>query len=65
MPGVVEVPGATKQLGNLQRAMKPNEAQIFDEPLELILPRAAILIVLWIAWTFAWSGATYVGLSKN
>ena len=57
MPGIVEVPVATKQYGNFVRAQS-KEPAVFDEPLNLVLPRATILLILWVAWTFFWAGAT-------
>lgn len=63
MPGIVEVPVSTKRYGNFQRGLSDtgpakSDATVFDEPLTLILPRAAILIVLWLFWSFAWSAVT-------
>jgi hypothetical protein len=67
MPGVVEIPVQTRQFGSSMRSKAGSDAKpsVFDEPLSLVIPRALILLFLWVAWTFAWSGVTYVGLSDN
>lgn len=60
MPGIVEVPVSTKRYAQSYNffADGSRQASVFDEPLQLVLPRALILLVLWIAWTFAWAGVT-------
>ena len=51
--------------GKIQWLPEKDHSTVFDEPLELIVPRAIVILVLWLAWSFAWSGATFVGLGDH
>jgi hypothetical protein len=58
----------TKQYGRSGYTMFTDgskQSSVFDEPLSLVLPRALILLLLWVGWTFAWAGVTYVGLADE
>jgi len=70
--GIAEVPVATRQMSSLSTAKwgpysifstRDQPPAVFDEPLGLVIPRALVIMALWIVWTFTWSGITWAYLS--